>query len=308
MHRVILFNLITIIALSTLACDAPTPERTETAEEATPEPPADPAPPEEEQAAPDPHWVDSRVADAHDRLAQSEAGQLLQKSIDAHGGLQNFFNKGPLHFRFNYRPLDGEPRDSRQLVDTWSSRASHTLVETPEIAFGWDGENAWIAPEDAETPFNARFWALTPYYFVALPFVLADPGVILTKEDDATYNDQRYHLIRATYEPGTGDAPDDFYVLYIHPESFQVHAIRYIVSYPGFFPEGGHSPERFMTYEDQQTIEGITLATTHKTHLFEDGQPGDHITTTEVTELRFVPDAPLSAILPPENARILEGL
>jgi hypothetical protein len=62
------------------------------------------------------------------------------------------------------------------LVDTWSSRAVHTLAADSSVSFGWTGSEAWVRPAGAEVPTTPRFWALTPYGYVSIPFVFADPG------------------------------------------------------------------------------------------------------------------------------------
>ncbi|RAL20750.1 hypothetical protein DL240_15650 [Lujinxingia litoralis] len=312
MRALLPLSVITTLLITTSGCDDAPPAKAppnapNLATSTTSPPPKDPSSPRNAPLKPDPHWVESHVDDAHQRLSESDAGKILLKSIEAHGGLSTFFNNGPLFFRFDDRPLAGAPRDTRQLIDTWSSRASHTLTDAPDVAFGYDGHNAWIAPANAKLPFNPRYWALTPYYFVALPFVLADPGVLLDYEGKASFLGQTYEVIRATFEPGVGDTPDDVYVLYLHPETYRLHAIRYSLSYPGLVPEGGNSPERLMSYDDPATFHGITLATSHKTYTYDDHQPGDLLTTITLSEIAFQPERTLADILPPKNASLLPG-
>ncbi|MEM0964371.1 MAG: hypothetical protein AAGK21_17725, partial [Bacteroidota bacterium] len=63
-------------------------------------------------------------------------------------------------------------------------------------------------------------------------------------------------VVRVTFEAGTGDAPDDYYDLLLDPETNRVQGVRYVVSYPAFNPDGGHTPETLMIYDGEQTIEG----------------------------------------------------
>ncbi|MEM6931171.1 MAG: hypothetical protein AAF602_29845, partial [Myxococcota bacterium] len=154
-----------------LAACAPTPE---------PPPPPPPAPsvPEVPRAAPESSWVEARVTAAEARLAETEAGRLVREAIDAAGGLRAWYGASPLAFRFDYQPLNGKTaRDTRQVVDLWRSHAVHTWMGDERVSFGWDGVVAWRkGPEGVELPINPRFWSLTPYYFVGMPFVLADEG------------------------------------------------------------------------------------------------------------------------------------
>lgn len=263
-------------------------------------------------ATPPASWVDGRVEDARTRLQASEAGRQLWAAIEAHGGLERWYANGPIRFRFAYTPVGGDrgPIDTRQLIDTWSSRAIHELPSNPAVRFGWDGASAWVSDADAELPANPRFWSLTPYYFVGLPWVLADPGVQVTADGEYDFEGVTYDVVRATFE-GVGDAPDDYYRLLIHPDTGRVGGVIYVVSYPGFFPEGGHTPEKLMAFDGSQTVDGITLPTAYRTFRF-DGEPGMHtlgdlVTNTTLTEVSFEPATPATAFDRPAGAVVREG-
>lgn len=254
-------------------------------------------------------WIEDRVTKSEERLNGSDAGKLILSSIEAHGGLSKWFGNGPIAFHFDYQPLDGGTRrDSYQTVDQWSVRAVHEVAANRGNKYGWDGQNAWQFPDTANVGVNPRFWSTTPFYFVGLPFVLADAGVILEELDPKEYNGVTYQLIKASYESGVGDAPDDFYVIYIHPETKLMGGLRYIVSYPGFFPDGGNSPEKFMEILGHQEIDGVTVPTGYNTHWFKDEQPAEHITKIDVTEVSFKPELAKDFFDVPEGAKIQEGL
>ncbi len=254
-------------------------------------------------------WIDDRVAEAEKRLGESDAGKLLLSSIQAHGGLRQWFGNGPIAFHFDYQPLDGgRRRDSYQVVDQWSVRAVHEVAANRNLLYGWDGKQAWNYPDTAEVGVNPRFWSTTPFYFIGLPFVLADEGVILERLTPKEYNGVNYDLIKASYESGVGDAPDDYYVIYIHPETKLMGGLRYIVSYPGFFPNGGHNPEKFMEILGHQEVEGVTIPTGYHTFWFKDAEPAEHITKIDVTEVAFKPELQSNFFDAPEGAKIQEGL
>ena len=254
-------------------------------------------------------WIDDRVADAQDRLTSSPAGQKIWASIEAHGGLRQWFANGPVSFHFDYQPLDGGARrDSYQVVDQWSVRTVHEVAANRQLKYGWDGSNAWSFPDTADVGVNPRFWSNTPYYFVGLPFVLADDGVVLEELEPYTYKGVTYDMVKATYEDGTGDAPDDFYVIYINPETRLMGGLRYIVSYPGFYPDGGNSPEKFMEILGMQISDGISIPSGYNTYWFKENEAAEHITKIDVTEFRFWPETEDSFFNAPEGAKIQEGL
>lgn len=294
---------IVLVALSFLGCSKPLPppqNLIETAPEPSP-PPSTSATTQRSSLGSD--MIQKRVDDAKTRLSQSEAGKLLWSSIEAHGGLQRWFENGHLSFRFTYHPVGKAANDTRQVVDIWSSRARHEVVGK-EVSYGWDGGQAWILPPDGDAGTNVRFWSLTPFYFVGVPFVLADSGVILEVAGEVEFEGVRYQTVKVSFEPGTGDAPDDFYVVYIHPETKRVGGVRYVVSYPGFFPEGGHTPEKWMSYDGEQVVSGIVFPERFRTFTWDGKAHGEVSTNTTMTEVSWVKDADFEV---PLGAKILEG-
>jgi hypothetical protein len=268
-----------------------------------PEPPA-----ETNTVMPSEEAIASRIAEAQARLDSTEAGRLIWQAIGAHGGLQAWWSNGPLYFRFDYNPVGGEGIDTYELVDTWSSRAVHWMASDTTVSFGWDGSAAWtLAPDSVDMP-NARFWSLTPYYFVAVPFVLADPGVQHAMDGSMTFEDKTYDLVRITFASGTGDAPDDYYVILLDPNTRHVRGLRYVVTYPGFFPDGGHTPEKLMMYDGGQTVDGITLAERFRAFPWNDGDPGDLATEVSITDVAFRPETPPHAFERPAGAEVQEDM
>lgn len=262
-------------------------------------------------ALPPRSWINTRVVDANARLDASPGGKLVARAIAAHGGLEQWFARGPLRFRFTYTPVDAAqpPRDSFQVIDTWSARARHTMPDDQTQQFGWDGKQAWSTDESLDA-MRPRFWSLTPFYFVAVPFVFADEGVNLKAEGEITFEGRTYDLVRATFAEGTGDAPDDFYVVYIDRETSRVGGVRYVVSYPAFFPDGGHSPEKFMAYDGEQRVDGIMFPETFRTFAWDADKKvtGDVVTNTTMTDVSFEPTTPGSFFAVPEGATVLDKM
>lgn len=256
-------------------------------------------------------WVADRVKKSQEKLEATDAGKIVWQAMEAHGGLANWHKKGPISFRFNYQPLDGNTgRDTREAVDTWRSRTVHFSKEDSTYRFGWDGEKAWAVEKDSTTfGYNTRFWALTPYFFMAQPFVLDGDGVNLELLVPIEFNDKMNDVVKVTFAKGTGDAPDDYYVLYFGQEDHKLKVIRYIVSYPGYFKDGGHMPEKMMELVGEQNVDGFIFPNEYKTYwLTEDQQPGEYITKIELSEINFRPDLPMTFFDIPKGAKISETL
>ena len=140
------------------------------------------------------------------------------------------------------------------------SRRSYIDYPGTEMRMGWDGEKAWS--ENWQLPYPPRFMALLNYYFVNLPWLTQDPGVVLGEPgtaklwDDAT----EYITIRMTYEAGVGDTPDDYYVLYIDPITRLIKACEYTVTYGELLPEGVEStPPHILVYDEFETVSGLQV-------------------------------------------------
>lgn len=278
--------------------DAPTSQRAPTSQKAG-------------MAKPNAADVDVRYKAAMSRLNATAEGKLIAAAIDAQGGLAKWYGKGPLGFRFEYKPVDTTKtaRDTYQIVDTWSSRAVHSMHTDRTIKFGWDGKQAWTMHEDDQKlDINPRFWSMTPYYFVAMPFVLADEGVNLAMQPDTTIDGKTYKSIKATFNAGVGDAPGDYYIVHLDPATSRMKALSYIVSYKGFFPDGGNTPESLMMYEGEQNIDGILLPTLFKTYFTKDGVRGELKTKTALTEAAFLPETPNSAFDMPAGAKVFNKM
>jgi len=252
-------------------------------------------------------WVEARVSESEARLSKSAAGSLVWKSIEAHGGLERWLAQGTIEFEFDYAPLGDAAgrRYSFQEIDLWSAQGRHQeLGASPDAEFGFNGKVTWISPALDAFPSPPGFWTLTPYYFLGVPFVMGDPGARFEQLEDAPLGDVLHRRVKVTYDPGTGDAPDDYYVLYIHPQSFRIGGLRYVVSYPGFFPEGGHTPEKLMLYGELKEFAGLTLAQRLDTYAWdaEQGRPGAKVTDVKVSRVRFGQRYPKGAFDPPAGS------
>ena len=272
-----------------------------------------PAPSSSTTASPAANWaapeaVSVRVAEAEARLQQTEAGQRVWASIEAHGGLVGWFSNGPLAYRFDYRRMNGSGIDTYQEIDVWSSRAVHRMAADSSVSLGWTGTEAWQHPADADIGTNARFWALTPYYFVGVPFVFADPGVNHSPAQQLVLDGVTYDQVYITFGENVGDAPDDYYYLILDPQTNRVAGVRYTVTYPGFFDPGQRSAERLLLYDGEQSTAGLIFPTDYRSFLMTEDGPGDQATNIRLTDLSFRPDLPRTHFDLPAAAAVQDAL
>ena len=256
-------------------------------------------------------WITERVEKANSKLSESVAGKLVKEAMDAAGGLNKWYGNGPISFQFDYVPRgEGARRNSTQIVDTWNNKSVHHDMVDPSASFGWDGKDAWVTMKDtASFKYNLRFWALTPIFFLAQPFNFDGEGVILERLEDKTLDGVVYDAVKISFEKGTGDAPDDYYINYYDKKTHQIAALRYIVSYPKYFKNGGHSPEKIMTLHDFKTVNGINLPTVYKTYMLgENETKGEYVTDITVSNIKFVRETKRSVFDMPSGVKVIDGL
>ena len=241
------------------------------------------------------------------RLQANEGGRHVLAAAEAHGGLEAWFGAEAIAFAYNYRPVQGTPRNSFQVIDLLGARAYHESLEPFKGRYAWDGTEAWLQLEgDAED--SVRFWALTPYYFVGMPFVLSDPGVRLeTVDDDPTLAGfpKDTSVVRASFAPGTGDAPDDYYVLYLARDTSRVLGLRYVVSYAPFMQSGQqHTPEKLLVYSDFRRVGEIQLSHRHDFFSFDKGRKGKPVSVAELSRVELGARFEESRLEMPPGARL----
>ena len=203
---------------------------------------------------------------ATNRTASSQPGQeataVVEAMIEAHGGLDRWASARTVSFEDLFIPAGataGQP--SRVTVEQGRRRSYIDFPNTP-MRLAWNGEEAWS--ENWQMPFPPRFLALLNYYFLNLPWLTMDPGVHLEQQATARLWDDPtdYVTVKMTFGEGVGDSPDDYYVLFIHPETHLLKACRYTVTYRPLVPEGlATMPEHVLVYHELTTVNRLLVPT-----------------------------------------------
>ena len=198
--------------------------------------------------------------------------EVVVQMIEAHGGLETWRAAPTVSYEAALQVGPMPPMVSRGIVEQRTRRAH---LEFPEMnaRILWDGERAWS--ENWHAPLPPRFYALHSYYFMNLPWLTADPGVMLGDPGTGRLlaDPTEYITVKMTFEPGVGDTPDDSYTLYIDPKSYRLRAIELVVTYADFrSPLGDPSAPIVFLYEEFATVDGLTVPTKSSIHL-QDGTP-----------------------------------
>jgi len=188
------------------------------------------------------------------------------------------------------------------LFDTSVGRVRMELANGTVL--GFDGQDAWIFPTDATHP-SARFDLFTWPYFVAVPMKLRDPGTHLTDLSPLLLHQQPFPTAKLTFDSGVGDSPEDWYILYRHPNHHRLVTMAYIVTFGGKNIEEAEKEPHAITYAGFKTFDGVVISTIWKFWLWDrdQGVHGKALGQAVLSQIRFVQPAP-DAFVMPANARV----
>lgn len=173
--------------------------------------------------------------------------ESLQKTLEAHGGLDHWRKMKRLSFEIAMEK--GNEKHYIQLDDR------RDRVEGSNFTMGYDGTNVWM---DADTTYkgNPEFYHNLMFYFFAMPFVLADEGIIYGVADSLYFGDTSYPGVSISYEEGVGTSSKDEYFLYYHPETYQMAWLGYTVTY---FSKETSQEIKWINYNDWIEVNGLKL-------------------------------------------------
>lgn len=186
------------------------------------------------------------------------------KGILAHGGIDRW-----RAFQTVSYELETPSNRQTQLIDlnTRSVRITDSL-----FVLGYDGEQVWVSPDlESFGEGSPRFYHNLYFYFFAMPYALADPGINYEDLGEQTIEGKAYHAIKVSYDLGIGDSPEDFYVAHFNPETRLMELLLYTVTY---FSKESHEKYNALIYEWQE-IDGLLVTKSIKGYKYDSGRLGD---------------------------------
>lgn len=141
-----------------------------------------------------------------------------------------------------------------------------------------------IIPNEESVRFDSFTWS----YFFLLPNKLSDPGTIWNAYDNKEKDSENYRTEKLTFKSGTGDAPDDWYVVYVNKATNLIEKAAYIVSINSGKEEAEKDPHAIQ-YLDYEVVEGIPIATKWVFWSWEDGKGlKKELGRATITEIKFI--------------------
>ncbi|MEL7118281.1 MAG: hypothetical protein AAFO07_02540 [Bacteroidota bacterium] len=193
----------------------------------------------------------------------------------------------------------------KRLDATIYSRTNSTAVKvsrTDGVQLIYKDNEIYKMPADAEYR-SARFDALTWQYFSMAPFKFSDPGTNWQDLGDYRYTEgNNFPAARLTFDNGTGDAPDDWYITYQNPENDRLKALAYIVTFSATQEEAEEEPHAII-YDQYVMVDGIPFATQWTFTMWtEEKRIFDEIGNATIRNVRFLEETPDLFELGEDNA------
>lgn len=107
---------------------------------------------------------------------------------------------------------------------------------------------------------GARSTAFTWSYFFMLPYKMSDPGTIWTEEQERILGTINYNTKKLSFESGTGDAPEDWYILYTRENEQLLEVAAYIVTGGRSSQEEAEKDPHAIQYLDYRILNGVPIA------------------------------------------------
>lgn len=230
------------------------------------------------------------VNDAH---LESAPANLI-KVLDAHGGYDAWATQQTMTYNL-------AAKNEKHQVELPTRKVR---LEGDKWTIGYDGDAVWIQQDSAYFGGSARFYHNLYFYFIAMPFVLADPGIVYEEVPAINYGGVDYPGIKISYESNVGDSPDDNYILYYHPETFQMEWLAYTVTYRSKEPSDNF---RLIRYADWKAVNGLVLPHNLTWFKYEDGEVVEPARDPMVvSDMSFSPTALAEATYAkPEGAEVV---
>lgn len=191
--------------------------------------------------------------------------KALSKALEAHGGLDRWKSMHTL----KYTMIKSEKPEQHSVdLHTRKVRIAHE-----DYTIGYDGKEVWVAPDKAAFGnSSARFYHNLYFYFFALPYLAADPGIVYTELPVREFNGKKYDVVKIGYESGIGDAPDDEYIMHFDQQTGLMHLLLYTVTY---FSKEKSDRYNAIIYDDWIDVNGLKLPGSFKGYKYENDQLGD---------------------------------
>lgn len=188
---------------------------------------------------------------------KKHADNIIIMDVENAHKLADFQGKSNISFDIELT-FGGSKRLNGTITLSTDSRKGKIINEDKSEIIYSDNKVFTSSPEMNQK--SARFSAYTWPYFFLFPYKLSDDGTIWNSFENQSLNGTDYDTQKLTFESGTGDAPDDWYILYADTQTNLTRFAAYIVTAGGSSQEEAEEDPHAIEYLDYKLIDGIPIS------------------------------------------------
>lgn len=193
--------------------------------------------------------------DAPDELLPDTRSELVRAVEIAHQK-SDFWSREIVSFDLELS-WNGQPTWRATVTQrTDGTRIRFKKSDGSDILF--DGETSWLTGTQSDT--DARFDLFAWHYFFCLPWKLSDPGAACQPLTDRVLEGVACNTGRLHFAPGTGDTPDDWFLIFSDKKESLLRGALYVVTFGGKSREIAGKEPRAIFYSDYRPTDGIPVA------------------------------------------------
>ncbi|WP_420553051.1 hypothetical protein [Tenacibaculum aiptasiae] len=167
----------------------------------------------------------------------------LTEVFKKHGGIEEWNKMKTLSYTLN---------KEEHTIDLHSRK---TVINSPEYSLGYNGKDVWVSDTTAYKK-DPKFYYNLYFYFYAMPFVLADDGIVYSETKPIEFEGKKYPGVKISYKGAIGSSPDDNYFIYYDPTTKEMTWLGYTVTYFSKKPSDKFS---LIRYNDWENVNGFLL-------------------------------------------------
>lgn len=156
--------------------------------------------------------------------------------------------------------VNGKPMLATLTTKTNSGKMRLQYADGKTVVY--DGKKIWRNTTDATGDKQARFDIFMWQYFFMSPFKMDDAGTNWQLSTDKILDNNEYARAKLTFKNGTGDTPNDWFLVHRNKATDFLEAMAYIVTFGSKSVSEAEKRPNGIVYDDFTTVEGIRFATT----------------------------------------------
>lgn len=168
---------------------------------------------------------------------------------------------------FNLQYQFGDSRSKMKVFTTPNS--SDIKIEKPDGTITIVTNGDIYTNADSTQWVRERFSIYTWQYFFMVPFKLSDDGTNWQKLPQQEIAGGLTNVAQLTFDSGTGDAPDDWYIVHSDPKTNLVKYLGYIVTGGGKSQAEAEKSARAVYYQDYTQVDGVPVSTKWSFHNYD---------------------------------------